>query len=94
MRIWPFSPSLANEITFGGISFVYDQIELCLLLRRSKRIDRFLASAEETRRKTLPEPASVLSQEARYALARENLIKGIDAWLAKKARERSIARDI
>ena len=94
MRIWPFSPSLSNEISSGAISYFADQVNLYFLLRQSIRIDRFLADAEECRRYTLPEPPSVLSDDARRALARAKLIKGIDAWLAKNARHRRVSRDI
>ena len=92
MRIWPFSPSLSNEISSGAISYFADQVNLYFLLRQSIRIDRFLADAEECRRYSLPEPAECA--ECANARARAKLIKGIDAWLSKYSRHSGISRDI
>ena len=52
MRIWPFDPRLNNEISLGYFHWLADQIgnvRMALAIRRSKRIDRFIALAAEDR---------------------------------------------
>lgn len=52
MRIWPFSPSLDQEISYGVFHWISDQfanIHMALLIRRSRRIDDFVLRAKATR---------------------------------------------
>jgi hypothetical protein len=52
MRIWPISPSLNREIAAGGAHWLGDffiNLDMWLRIRRSRRIDKFIASADRSR---------------------------------------------